>query len=108
VKLTLQTLNLLHYPKDRISLVLNRVGGKTDLKKSEVEKALDLRVAFELPVDRDVAAAANRGVPVPLSASRSGVARGLGEMAKAFADRRADAEKAGHARRPHMKLRKAA
>jgi pilus assembly protein CpaE len=108
VKLTLQTLNLLHYPKDRISLVLNRVGGKTDLKKSEVEKALDLRVAFELPADRDVAAAANRGVPVPLAASRSHVARGLGEMAKAYADRRVDPEKAGHARRPHMKLRKAA
>ena len=75
--------------------MLNRVGGKADLKKGEVEKALDLRTAFELPFDRDAAAAANRGVPVPLAASRSSVARGLGEMAKAFADRRAEAEKGG-------------
>ena len=49
VKLTLQTLNLLHYPKDRIHLVLNRSGGKGELKRSEVEKALDLKVSFELP-----------------------------------------------------------
>ena len=81
VKLTLQTLNLLHYPKDRIHLVLNRSGGKGELKRGEVEKALDLKVSFELPNDREVGVAVNRGVPVPLSSPRCGVSKALADMA---------------------------
>jgi pilus assembly protein CpaE len=81
VKLTLQTLNLLHYPKDRIHLVLNRSGGKGELKRGEVEKALDLKVSFELPNDREVGVAVNRGVPVPLSSPRCGVSKALSDMA---------------------------
>jgi pilus assembly protein CpaE len=72
VKLTLQTLALLHYPKDRIRLVLNQAGTKGDLNRSEVEKALDLKVAFEIPHDKEVRSAVNRGVPVPMAAPKSG------------------------------------
>ena len=49
VKLTLQTLNLLHYPKERIHLVINRGMSKAELDRKEVEKALDLKAAFEVP-----------------------------------------------------------
>ena len=80
VKLTLQTLSLLHYPKERIRLVLNRTGSKGDLDRGEIERALDLRVAFEVPNDREVRGAVNRGVPVPLVAPRSSVAKAIGAM----------------------------
>ncbi len=81
VKLTLQTLALLHYPVDRISLILNRAGEKAELKKGEVEKALDLKVAFELPLDRDVPVAVNRGVPITLLAPKGPYAKGVTALA---------------------------
>jgi pilus assembly protein CpaE len=84
VKLTLQTLNLLHYPKDRIHLVINRGTTRAELDRKEVEKALDLKAAFDLPADREVGVAVNRGVPVPMSAPRSGVTKVAADMAAAF------------------------
>ena len=80
VKLTLQTLHLLHYPKDRIHLVLNQAGTKGDLNRSEVEKALDLKVAFEIPHDKEVRSAVNRGVPVPMAAPKSGMTSAVAQM----------------------------
>ncbi len=117
VKLTLQTLNLLHYPKDRIHLVINHGMSKAELDRKEVEKALDLKAAFEMPGDREVGVAVNRGVPVPMSAPRSGVSKVMSDMAEQFFEGKlepAPSPKSGKSdrptsiRRPGMKLRKAA
>jgi pilus assembly protein CpaE len=114
VKLTLQTLNLLHYPKERIHLVINHGMSKAELDRKEVEKALDLKAAFELPGDREVGVAVNRGVPVPMSAPRSGVSKVLGEMAEAFFEgkgehhAKARGDRSASAKKPGLKLRKAA
>ncbi len=112
VKLTLQTLNLLHYPKDRINLVVNRNMSKADLDRKDVEKALELKIAFEIPGDREVGLALNRGIPVPMSAPRSAVTKAINEMADAFFERHAakslDAARKGAVKRPSFKLRKAA
>jgi pilus assembly protein CpaE len=115
VKLTLQTLNLLHYPKDRIHLVINHGMSKAELDRKEVEKALDLKAAFEVPGDREVGVAVNRGVPVPMSAPRSGVSKVMAEMAETFFEGKLEAPPASPKsdrttshRRSGMKLRKAA
>jgi pilus assembly protein CpaE len=115
VKLTLQTLNLLHYPKDRIHLVINHGMSKAELDRKEVEKALDLKAAFEVPGDREVGIAVNRGVPVPMSAPRSGVSKVMSEMAETFFEGKLEAppaqpksDRPTSLRRPGMKLRKAA
>jgi pilus assembly protein CpaE len=114
VKLTLQTLNLLHYPKERIHLVINHGMSRAELDRKEVEKALDLKAAFELPGDREVGVAVNRGVPVPMSSPRSGVAKVLGDMAEAFfegkGEHRANPknDRNASAKKPGLKLRKAA
>ena len=68
VKLTMQTLDLLHYPKERRHLLLNRSGSKVGLKPQEVERALEMKVEFEVPVEREVAVSVNRGVPIVISA----------------------------------------
>jgi len=95
VKLTLQTLDLLHYPKDRRHLLLNQTGSKVGLKKNEVERALDLKVAFELPADKDVPSSVNRGVPVALASPRAGIVKSMGEIADKLIPQRvaADAKK---------------
>jgi pilus assembly protein CpaE len=84
VKLALQTLNLLHYPRERVNLVLNQCGSRGDLKRSEVEKALDLKVAFTIPADKEVRGAVNRGLPVPLAAPRAAMTKMVGEIATAL------------------------
>jgi pilus assembly protein CpaE len=81
IKLTMQTLDLLHYPKERRHLLLNRAGSKVGLKAQEIERALDMKVAFEVPVEREVAVSVNRGVPLAISSPRSAVGKSLQEVA---------------------------
>ena len=84
IKLTLQTLGMLHYPVERIGFIMNRPQPRVELKQSEVEKALDLKAIGELPYDREVPIAVNRGVPVPMSAPRSSVSKALADVAEAL------------------------
>ncbi len=95
VKLTMQTLDLLHYPKERRHLLLNRSGSKVGLKPQEVERALGMKVEFEVPVDREVAVSVNRGVPLVLSNPRSGVGKALQEMADKLVPQRTTSDSAG-------------
>jgi MinD-like ATPase involved in chromosome partitioning or flagellar assembly len=53
-----------------------------ELKQSEVEKALDLKAIGEIPYDREVPIAVNRGVPVSMSAPRSSVSKAIAEIAE--------------------------
>jgi pilus assembly protein CpaE len=91
----MQTLDLLHYPKERRHLLLNRSGSKVGLKPQEVERALEMKVEFEVPVDREVAVSVNRGVPLVLSNPRSGVAKALQDMADKLVPQRTAAASAG-------------
>ncbi len=67
VRLSLQTLELLSFPVDRIKFVLNRANSKVGLKPKEVEAALKTRMHFELPSERTVPLTVNRGNPAVLS-----------------------------------------
>ncbi|HEY0388925.1 MAG TPA: AAA family ATPase [Gaiellales bacterium] len=89
IKLTMQTLDLLHYPKERRHLLVNRSGSKVGLKPQEVERALEMKVEFEVPVDREVAVSVNRGVPIAISNPRSGVAKSLQDVADKLVPQRA-------------------
>src|SRR3954451_3958331 len=82
VKLALQTLELLSFPKSRIRIVLNRSNSKVGMKQSEVEAALGLKVDFEIPSDRAVPLAVNRGKPVVLADDSADVSRALRQVAK--------------------------
>ncbi len=60
-----------------------------------MERALDLKVAFELPIDRDIPSSVNRGVPIALANPRAGIVKTMGEIADALVPQRviADAKK---------------
>jgi pilus assembly protein CpaE len=66
LKLTLETLELLNYPRDRWRVVLNRADSKVGLTLSEVEKTLHTSITAQIPSSRDVPASINRGVPIVL------------------------------------------
>src|SRR5439155_443855 len=67
VRLSLQTLDLLSFPVDRIKFVLNRANSKVGLKPKEVEAALRTKVDFEIPSERVVPLTVNRGNPAVLA-----------------------------------------
>jgi pilus assembly protein CpaE len=92
VRLALQTLELLSFPAKRVGVVLNRANSKVGMKRSEVEAALETKVRFEVPSDRQVPLCVNRGNPAVLNEAGSSFSKAVREMAKALVP--ADAAKA--------------
>jgi pilus assembly protein CpaE len=82
LRLALQTLDLLSFPKQRVSIVLNRSNSKVGMKPNEVEGALGMKVRYEIPSDRAVPLAVNRGNPVVLAEESADVSRAIKSMAK--------------------------
>jgi pilus assembly protein CpaE len=82
LRLALQTLELLSFPKQRIKIVLNRSNSKVGMKQNEVESALGMKVRYEVPSDRAVPLAVNRGKPVVLDEEGADVSRAIRSMAK--------------------------
>src|SRR5215204_6238282 len=84
VRLSLQTLELLAFPQNRIRVVLNRANSKVGMKPGEVEGALEVKVRFELPSDGKVPLAVNRGTPLVLADEKADFSRSVRAMAKAL------------------------
>jgi pilus assembly protein CpaE len=82
LRLALQTLDLLSFPKSRVKIVLNRSNSKVGMKPNEVEGALGMKVRFEVPSDRAVPLAVNRGNPVVIAEESADVSRAIKAMAK--------------------------
>ena len=83
LKLTLETLDLLNYPRERWKIVLNRSDSKVGLAINEVEKTLRTSITAQIPSSRDVPASINRGVPILLDDPKHSVSLAIRE----FADR---------------------
>jgi pilus assembly protein CpaE len=64
LKLTLETLDLIGYPRERLRIVLNRSDSKVGLSLAEVEKTLKAPIVAQVPSSRDVPASTNRGVAI--------------------------------------------
>ena len=84
VRLSMQTLELLSFPSQRIRFLLNRANSKVGMKKSEVEGALDVKIGFEVPSDRAVPLGVNRGAPPALADAGSDFAKAIREVAKSL------------------------
>jgi pilus assembly protein CpaE len=84
VRLSLQTLELLSFPPDRIQIVLRRTSTKVGMKPREVEGALERKIAFEIPSDGAVPLGVNRGQPLVLTDGRSDFSKAIRDMAKAL------------------------
>jgi pilus assembly protein CpaE len=84
VRLSLQTLDLLSFPTERIRIVLNRANSNVGMKRGEVEAALEQRVRYEIPSDRAVPLAVNRGNPAVVSDPKADFSRAVREMAKSL------------------------
>lgn len=79
---TLEYLEELTVPKDRIRIVVNRFGQPGELPAAKVEEALSAKICSFLPEDpKTVNRATNHGQPVVLEAPKAHISRGLVELA---------------------------
>jgi pilus assembly protein CpaE len=85
VRLAMQTLELLSFPASRVRYVMNRANTNVGLKTREVETALKVKVAHELPADGAVPLTVNRGNPAVLAEPRCDFAKAIGQLAKQIA-----------------------
>jgi pilus assembly protein CpaE len=82
VRLSLQTLELLSFPPERIKVVLRKTAVKVGLNPKEVAGALERKIDFEVPADGAVALAVNRGNPLVLAEPKTDFSRQVTAIAK--------------------------
>jgi pilus assembly protein CpaE len=81
LKLTLQTMELLHFPKNRIRVVVNRADSKVGLRLPDVEKLLSSSVDATIPSSRSVPLSVNKGSPIMLEEPKGPVAESIRRVA---------------------------
>jgi pilus assembly protein CpaE len=83
-KLGLETLELMGYDAEAVSLVLNRAHSQVGLDHSDVEAIVGRRPDVFVPSDKDVPRSLNEGVPIVQGKSRSPVAGAFRELATLY------------------------
>jgi pilus assembly protein CpaE len=86
LRLTLQTMELLHFPAGRIRVVVNRADSKVGLRLPDVEKLLSLPVDTTIPSSRSVPLSVNKGSPIMLEEPKGAVAESIRRVASLLAD----------------------
>jgi len=77
IKVCLQTLKLLGFPKEKMRLVLNRVDRNLGLSPAEVEAVFQEKISVQIPNDPAVPQAVNKGVPVVIDAPKAPAAAAI-------------------------------
>jgi pilus assembly protein CpaE len=82
LKISIEMLELLNYPRDRYRIVLNRAAAKVGLSEADVEKTLKSAIFASVPSAPEVPAAINRGEPIVTSLPRHPVSQALLAIAR--------------------------
>ncbi len=83
-RVCLQTLDMLNFPRERAHVLMNRAHTKVGLRQGEVERVLERPVAFEVPSNRAVPVAINRGVPVSVAEPNADVSKAIHRVCSSF------------------------
>lgn len=82
LKLTLETLDLLDYSRDKWRVILNRADAKVGLALHDVETTLATAITAQIPSSRNVPASINRGVPIVLDDPSHPVSLAIKQLAE--------------------------
>jgi pilus assembly protein CpaE len=85
VKVAVETLDLLNFPKAKRHLVLNRADDKVGLTQDKVESTLGMSVAAAIPTSNQVAHATNSGEPIVLAQPKHQVSQAIKKLAVGIA-----------------------
>lgn len=81
LKIALETMSLLNYPRERCSLVLNRADAKVGITAEEASTTLAMTITSSIPSSRDVPASINRGETMVRSEPRHSVSAAIQSLA---------------------------
>lgn len=81
VRLTSEMFDLLDYPKDKRLLVFNRANTQVGLSPAEVELAVGMPFAVQVPSSRDVIVSVNQGEPIAMTDPLHPVSRAIRDLA---------------------------
>jgi pilus assembly protein CpaE len=81
LRLTLDMLEVLGYPRDSWQVVLNRSDSRVGLSVDDVVRTLKVPLATQIPSSRAVSASINKGVPIVLDEPRHPVSAAITQLA---------------------------
>ncbi|GIE75628.1 hypothetical protein Aph02nite_15780 [Actinoplanes philippinensis] len=81
VRLTSEMFDLLDYPKDHRLLVFNRANTEVGLSTADVEAAVGMPFAVQVPSSRDVPVSVNQGEPLTMTNPLHPVSRAIRQLA---------------------------
>jgi pilus assembly protein CpaE len=85
VKVAVETLDLLNFPKPRRHLVLNRADDKVGLTAEKVENTLGMSISAAIPTSSQVAHATNSGEPIVSTQPKHAVSQAIQSLAATLA-----------------------
>jgi pilus assembly protein CpaE len=100
LRLTLQTMELLHVPRSRMRVVVNRADSKVGLRLPDVRKLLGAPVDLTIPSSRSVPLSVNKGRPILLDEPKGAVAQAVRRIAGQLAAGTAAPPRRSRRRRP--------
>ncbi len=100
-KLGLETLELMGYESDRISVLLNRADSRVGISREEVAAIVGRAPDVFVPSDREIPRSVNEAMPIVASKANSDVARAFSSLAGMYLGD--DASKNGRRRRRRKK-----
>ena len=83
-KVGLETLDLMGYDRERITLVLNRADSRVGITKDDVTAILGSAPTILIPSDRDIPRSVNEATPITSSKTRSEAARAFRKLAASY------------------------
>ena len=92
LRITLDMLDLLSYPRSIRSIVLNRSDSKVGLSLDDVERVVRSPVAAQIPSSRDVPISINKGVPIILGSPGHAVSQAISRFSQSRIAAGADSE----------------
>ena len=82
LRITLDMLDLLSYPRQIRSVVLNRADSKVGLSQADVDRVVSWPIAAHIPSSRDVPISINKGTPLVLSSPGHAVSQSISRFAQ--------------------------
>ncbi len=106
-KLGLETLDLMGYPMENVSLILNRADSRVGITHDDVASIIGRNPDVLVPSDRDIPRSVNAGEPIVASHERSEAARAFQRLADLYAKApRDDRSRPAEGRRPALMRRR--
>jgi pilus assembly protein CpaE len=82
LRVVLDVLDMLSYPAEIRSVVLNRAESKLRLSQEDVERVIRTPVAAQIPASRAVPIAVNKGTPITLASPGHAVSKAINNFAR--------------------------